>query len=121
MTDETLDGVFINPGFFGMCNKCFTAVMRVMRRDTEGLNSLIKVASIEFIAGVAIRTISAGKIEWIFIMVGFSIKVSFLHNAKRKNQNGEYPTVTVRQIMWALRMKPIKRERWETVFDRSLI
>ena len=47
MTDETLDGVFINPGFFGMCNKCFTAVMRVMRRDTEGLNSLIKVASIE--------------------------------------------------------------------------
>ena len=45
MTDETLDGVFINPGFFGMCNKCFTAVMRVMRRDTEGLNSLIKVAS----------------------------------------------------------------------------
>lgn len=32
---------------------------------------------------------------------------------------GLYPTVTIRQIMWALRMKPIKRERWETVFDRS--
>lgn len=31
---------------------------------------------------------------------------------------GLYPTVTVRQIMWALKMKPIKRERWETVFDR---
>lgn len=30
-----------------------------------------------------------------------------------------YPTVTVRQIMWALKMKPIPRERWETVFDRS--
>ena len=30
-------------------------------------------------------------------------------------------TVTVRQIMWALRMKPLKKERWETVFDRSLI
>ena len=29
-----------------------------------------------------------------------------------------YPTVTVRQIMWALKMKPIPRERWETVFDR---
>lgn len=78
MTDETLDGVFINPGFFGMCNKCFTAVMRVMRRDTEGLNSLIKVASIEFIAGVAIRTISAGKIEWIFIMVGFSMTAAYM-------------------------------------------
>lgn len=31
---------------------------------------------------------------------------------------GLYPTVTVRQIMWALKMKPLKRERWETVFDR---
>ena len=32
---------------------------------------------------------------------------------------GLYPTVTVRQIMWALRMKPLKKERWETVFDRA--
>lgn len=31
---------------------------------------------------------------------------------------GLYPTVTIRQAMWALRMKPLKRERWETVFDR---
>ena len=31
---------------------------------------------------------------------------------------GLYPTVTVRQIMWALKMKPIPRERWETCFDR---
>lgn len=35
--------------------------------------------------------------------------------------NGLYPTVTVRQIMWALRMKPLKKERWETVFDRASI
>ena len=33
--------------------------------------------------------------------------------------NGLYPTVTVRQVMWALRMKPLKREPWETVFDKS--
>ena len=32
--------------------------------------------------------------------------------------NGLYPTVTIRQIMWALKMKPLPRERWETVFDR---
>lgn len=32
-----------------------------------------------------------------------------------------YPTVTVRQIMWALRMKPLPRERWETYFDRKEI
>lgn len=35
--------------------------------------------------------------------------------------DGFYPTVTVRQIMWALKMKPIQRERWETVFDRREI
>lgn len=33
-------------------------------------------------------------------------------------KNGFYPTVTVRQLMWALKMKPLPRERWETVFDR---
>lgn len=32
--------------------------------------------------------------------------------------DGLYPTVTIRQIMWALKMKPIARERWETCFDR---
>ena len=32
-----------------------------------------------------------------------------------------YPTVTIRQIMWALKMKPIPRERWETCFDRRNI
>lgn len=38
-----------------------------------------------------------------------------------KCADGLYPTVTVRQIMWALKMKPIPRERWETVFDRREI
>lgn len=33
--------------------------------------------------------------------------------------DGAYPTVTIRQIMWALKMKPIPRERWETCFDRK--
>lgn len=35
--------------------------------------------------------------------------------------DGLYPTVTVRQLMWALKMKPIPRERWETCFDRKSI
>ena len=30
-----------------------------------------------------------------------------------------YPTVTVRQLMWALRMKPLPKEPWETVFDHK--
>lgn len=32
--------------------------------------------------------------------------------------NDLYPTITVRQLMWALKMKPLARERWETCFDR---
>ena len=42
----------------------------------------------------------------------------------RDNKNSStllYPTMTVRQVMWALKMKPLKRERWETVFDRNPI
>ncbi len=35
--------------------------------------------------------------------------------------DGLYPTVTVRQIMWALKIKPIQKERWETTFDRRNI
>lgn len=35
--------------------------------------------------------------------------------------DGLYPTVTIRQIMWALKMKPLPKERWETVFDRKNI
>ena len=32
-----------------------------------------------------------------------------------------YPTVTIRQIMWSLKMKPLRRERWETCFDRRAV
>ena len=39
------------------------------------------------------------------------------HAGQRKGEL--YPTVTVRQLMWALRMKPLKKERWATVFDRK--
>ena len=33
--------------------------------------------------------------------------------------NGLYPTVSIRQLMWSLRLKPLPRERWETYFDRK--
>ena len=35
--------------------------------------------------------------------------------------DGLYPTVTIRQIMWALKIKPLKRSQWETCFDRRLV
>lgn len=45
----------------------------------------------------------------------------FRERASKPDKDGLYPTVTVRQIMWSLRMKPLRRERWETVFDRKKI
>lgn len=35
--------------------------------------------------------------------------------------DGLYPTVSVRKIMWALRMKPLEKQIWETVFDRPFV
>ena len=34
-------------------------------------------------------------------------------------KEGLYPTITIRQLMWAMKMKPMKRERWETCFDKK--
>lgn len=36
-------------------------------------------------------------------------------------ENGLYPTVAIRQIMRALKLKPLPKERWETCFDRRTI
>lgn len=42
----------------------------------------------------------------------------FFDSRANKAVKGLYPTVTVRQIMWALKIKPLQRKRWETCFDR---
>ena len=47
-----------------------------------------------------------------------NFKEYFDKRATDGDRFGLYPTVTIRQIMWALKMKPIRKERWETVFDR---
>ena len=44
--------------------------------------------------------------------------IKFFEERAGKCTDDLYPTVTVRQFMWALKMKPLPRERWETVFDR---
>lgn len=45
----------------------------------------------------------------------------FFDNRAGECVDGVYPTVTIRQIMWALKLKPLPRERWETCFDRRNI
>lgn len=46
---------------------------------------------------------------------------SYFDKRAGKRINGLYPTVTIRQIMWALKMKPLQKARWETTFDRKNI
>jgi hypothetical protein len=43
------------------------------------------------------------------------------HDRSGECTDGVYPTITIRQIMWALKMKPLPKERWETCFDRRAI
>lgn len=51
----------------------------------------------------------------LYLHPGFK---EFFDDRSGEAKNGLYPTVTIRQIMLALKMKPIPRERWETCFDR---
>lgn len=51
----------------------------------------------------------------IYLHPGF---LEYFGKRAKACMDGLYPTVTIRQIMWALKMKPLPKERWETVFDR---
>lgn len=46
---------------------------------------------------------------------------TFFDDRSGEGMDSLYPTVTIRQIMWALKMKPLKKEKWETCFDRHNI
>ena len=59
--------------------------------------------------------IDAWLTDALYLHPGFK---KFFDERAGYEHDGLYPTVTIRQIMWALKMKPIKRERWETVVDR---
>lgn len=55
-------------------------------------------------------------VDALYLNPGF---LEFFYERSGKEENGIYPTVTVRHIMHALKMKPLKKDRWETVFDRK--
>ena len=66
------------------------------------------------------KTTRWGKIDpWLtdelYLHTNFT---AFFDDRASTCKDGLYPTVTIRQIMWALKMKPIPKERWETCFDR---
>lgn len=60
--------------------------------------------------------------EWliakIYIHPGF--RKYFIFRAEQP-KDGIYPTVPVRKVMWNLRMKPIRKKKWETTFDHAFV
>lgn len=57
-------------------------------------------------------------VDALYLHEGFK---KFFDERAGECEDGLYPTISIRQIMWALKMKPLKRERWETCFDRRNI
>ena len=45
----------------------------------------------------------------------------YFYTHAAKSNDGIFPTVPIRKLMWALRMKPLPKERWETTFDRHFL
>ena len=54
--------------------------------------------------------------DLIYLHPGFR---EFFQKRAKPCMDGVFPTVSIRQIMWALKMKPLPKEVWETVFDRQ--
>lgn len=54
----------------------------------------------------------------IYLHSGFK---KFFDDRAGEDTDSLYPTVTIRQIIWALKMKPLAKERCETCFDRKNI
>lgn len=57
-------------------------------------------------------------IDALYLHPGFN---EYFQERSGECTDGLYPTVTIRQIMWALKLKPLSRERWETYFDRKCV
>ena len=45
---------------------------------------------------------------------------AFNRYAKEPDENGLYPTIEVRKLMYALKMKPLKKEAWETTLSHKI-
>lgn len=68
------------------------------------------------------RTWWGGLDEWIpdAVYLNSNFYLYFEENADYC-KNGLYPTVTIRKLMWSLKMKPLPKKYWETNFDHPII
>lgn len=50
------------------------------------------------------------------IYTNINFEKFFDKNATEADENGLFPIFPIRKVMWALRMKPLQREAWESGF-----
>ena len=103
--------------YYGKVYRCDHPVYRVSTLYMEGNKGLcvIQQRYNEETKATYWGPIDPWLTDKIYLRIGF--KEYFDAHAKKKDSHGYFPTVTVRQLLWALRMKPLKKERWETSFD----
>lgn len=92
------------------CNHPLYSQCTLLKKDDKGL------AIVQMRFNTRLKIFWYGPIDsWLAeqIMGQEGIDAYFAKNAK-KPSDGLYPTVTSRQIMWALRMKPLKKAEWES-------
>ncbi len=54
----------------------------------------------------------------LYLAPGF---IEYFNEIADSPEDGIFPTIPVRKIMWALKMKPLPKEKWETTFDRARV
>lgn len=100
-----------------ICNHAVYSKCTLFEIDEQGL------AVIQQRFHAASKTTWWGEIDpWLTDAVYLHPAFQKLHADRAKpDRDGIFPTMTIRQLMWALKMKPIPKEAWETAFDRRNI
>lgn len=100
---------FITKGFTYRCNHPTYNSCTLYLKDNKGLS----VIQQRFNPRLKITwwgPIDPWLVDDIFNRPGFA---DYFEKNSENCKDGLYPTVKVREIMWALKMKPIRREYWE--------
>lgn len=108
----------IYSSMYGVTYECDHPVYNTCTLFLEGLKG---ISVIQQRYDAESKTTWWGEIDpWLTDSIYLNQGFRALFNTRAKTcTNNLYPTITVRQIMWALKMKPLPKERWETCFDRK--
>jgi hypothetical protein len=97
------------------CNHPVYSKCTLFQIDNRGL-AIIQQRFNEFTKSTWWEEIDPWLTDLLYLHPNFK---EFFDKRSGECKDGLYPTVTIRQIMWAFKLKPLPKERWETCFDRK--